>query len=356
MTDVVITGMGIVSPLGVGRDDVWQAIDERRSGVVRLEHLAASTYPSPIGALVANFEPKQYIRPRKSLKVMGPDIRFAVAAAELAWQDAGLAEASLNPDRIGVVCGAGMICLDPHELAPVYQACMPNGSFVYDRWGAEGMKNLFPLWLLKYLPNMPGCHIGIARDARGPNNSISLGDVSSLLAISEAADVIRRGAADIIISGGTSSRIPIVDLVWRGGASVSRQATDPATACRPFDAGRDGLVNGEGAAQFVLETGNHAEARGARVIARVLGFGRRCESSARTLRPTGRAIRGAIQAAPRPGLRQCAWTSDRGGRSDRSPGSAGRVGRCAGDGPQELLRQSRRRRRSGGTGGEPSRL
>src|SRR5690606_21125177 len=107
---------------------------------------------------------------------------------------------------------------------------------------------LFPLWMLKYLPNMPACHIGIRQDARGATNTIAQGDVSSLVALGEAADVIRRGAADVMITGGASSRLNLGDMLWRGGARLSRRADDPAAASRPFDAQRDGMIYGEGSA------------------------------------------------------------------------------------------------------------
>jgi 3-oxoacyl-[acyl-carrier-protein] synthase II len=145
---------------------------------------------------------------------------------------------------------------------------------------------------------MPACHVGIRYDARGPNNTIALGDVSSLLAIAEGADMIRRDLADLMIVGGTGSRINITDLMWHRGAGVSRDGVaEPSAVCRPFDLRRSGMVYGEGAAQMVLETRDHAERRGVRPLARISGYARRCETSGETLRPTGDAIGRAIQAA-----------------------------------------------------------
>jgi 3-oxoacyl-[acyl-carrier-protein] synthase II len=152
--------------------------------------------------------------------------------------------------------------------------------------------------MLKYLPNMPACHIGIRYDARGPNNTIAEGDVSSLLALAEAADTIRRDQADLMIVGGTGSRLNVTDFTWHGGARLAQSGDDdPATTCRPFDAGRRGLVYGEGAAQIVLESREHAERRGRRPLARIAGAACRTEASAQSLRPTGSAIRRAIRAA-----------------------------------------------------------
>ena len=155
---------------------------------------------------------------------------------------------------------------------------------------------MYPLWMLKYLPNMTGCHIGIAHDARGPNNTISQGDVSGLNAIIEATDVIARGHADMVVTGGASSKLPWVDLCWQGGMHMSRRVDDPAAACRPFEATRDGMVASEGATALILESRAHAEARGVKPMASVLGYGRRSEPCSDDLKPTGQAIARSIEA------------------------------------------------------------
>ena len=120
------------------------------------------------------------------------------------------------------------------------------------------MAKMYPLWMLMYLPNMIACHVGIAHDARGPNNTICQGEVSSLLAMIEAATIIRRGHADVMIVGGSSSRLSMSPMLYRGIEHLSSRVDAPAEACRPFDATRDGTVNGEGAAAFVLESEEHA--------------------------------------------------------------------------------------------------
>jgi 3-oxoacyl-[acyl-carrier-protein] synthase II len=154
------------------------------------------------------------------------------------------------------------------------------------------------LWMLKYLPNMPACHIGIRYDARGPNNTISLGEVSSMLAIAEAADVIRRGHADVMIAGGTGSKLNITDFVWHGDARLGMNGKlSPASVSRPFDAKRCGMVYGEGAAEFVLESRAHAEARGATPLARIAGSASRYEPASHSMAPRGNSIARAIRAA-----------------------------------------------------------
>lgn len=297
--EVVITGLGIVSPIGVGRDAVWKSICQRRSGVRRLPHLANTRWPAPFGGEVVDFDPKELIQPRKSIKVMSRELQLASAAAELAWQDAGLPQATLNPDRFGVIGAAGLLYCELEELRLPFIHWVQQEGFDIHRWSREAMGELYPLWMLKYLPNMAACHIGIRYDARGPNNTIAENDVSSLLALAEGAEVIRRDQADVMIVGGTGSRINVTDFLWHGGARLacSRGEIDPATVCRPFDAARSGLVYGEGAAKIVLESREHAERRGARPIARVAATASRCELSAETLRPTGEAIRRAMRAA-----------------------------------------------------------
>jgi 3-oxoacyl-[acyl-carrier-protein] synthase II len=298
MREVVITGLGIVSPIGVGREQVWESLVARRSGVRPIAQLADAGWIAPWGGEILDFEPKEYIQPRKSLKVMCRDIQLASAAAEMAWQDARLEEATLDHDRFGVIGAAGLMYCDLDELREPFQAWIDQEDFNIRRWSQRAMGELYPLWMLKYLPNMPACHIGIRYDARGPNNTISQGDASSLMAIAEGADLIRRDLADVVIVGGTGARINISDLMWHRGARLSRNGTkEPAAICRPFDRDRSGLVFGEGAAQLVLESRDHAERRGVRPIARVAGAAMRYEPSVESQRPTGDAIRRAIVAA-----------------------------------------------------------
>ena len=134
---------------------------------------------------------------------------------------------------------------------------------------------MYPLWMLKYLPNMPACHIGIRYDARGPNNTIAEGDVSSLLALAEAADVIRRDQADVMIVGGTGSRINVTDFMWhrRRAAGAQRSGRSGHAFAGRSMRDRSGMVYGEGAAEIVLESRDHAERRGVRPLARVAGSG-----------------------------------------------------------------------------------
>jgi 3-oxoacyl-[acyl-carrier-protein] synthase II len=294
--EVVITGVGIACPLGVGREAVWSALERRQSGVRTIGWLAESGFPAGFGGEVPDFDPKQYVKPRKSLKVMCREIQLAFTATELAWADASLDAAPPDPERLGVVCGANLFRSELDELVNVYRVSDNRGAFDFSRW-KEAMRELYPLWMLKYLPNMAACQIGIAHDARGPNNSIVEGDVSALLSIIEAADAVARGHADVMLAGATSSLLSPIDLAWHAGYRMSRNNEHPSQACRPFDARRDGSVWSEGATIFVLESREHARRRGVKPQASILGYGRRCENCSASKKPTGQAIRQAIQGA-----------------------------------------------------------
>lgn len=272
--EVVITGLGVISPIGIGADAYWESLVQQRSGVTELTAFDNKSCPCKLAGEVGEFDPKQYVRPRKSLKVMSRDIQFGVAAAEMAVTDSGLKDVTVDPERMGVIFGADMIYCDVEEMKQPYQSCIIDGKFDYQRWGTYALSDMYPLWLLKYLPNMPACHIGIAHDARGPNNSVTLGDVSSLQAMCEAVRVIERNQADVIVTGGTSSQLHPTCVDFRLRNLLSHKNPDPpSAACRPFDADRDGTVPSEGSAAFVIESREHAERRGAKIIGRILGYG-----------------------------------------------------------------------------------
>ncbi|MBC7856618.1 MAG: beta-ketoacyl-[acyl-carrier-protein] synthase family protein, partial [Pirellulaceae bacterium] len=219
--EVVVTGLGAVCPLGIGRDAVWASLSTGQSGVRLIPEFAGQDLPFRYAGLIEGFEPKEYVQPRKTLKVMSGEIQAAYSAAMLALQDAGLAKNSVVPERLGVVLGSEMLYGELGELADSYRLCVVDGEFHHELWAEQVMKNLFPLWMLKYLPNMAACHIGIASDARGPNNSIVEGGASSLLAFLEASQAIIRGHADVMICGGSGSSINMGALAFRGWKHIS---------------------------------------------------------------------------------------------------------------------------------------
>jgi 3-oxoacyl-[acyl-carrier-protein] synthase II len=258
----------------------------------------ATGLATPFGGEIVGFDPKQYVKPRKSLKVMSVEIQWAFAAADMAMAHAGLSGAgSVGPERLGVIFGCDMIYSDVNELLPAYRKCLVDGQFDYQLWGQQALGEMFPLWMLKTLPNMPACHIGIAHDARGPTNCITLGEVSSLLAFIEAMRVIERGHADVVITGGAGTRLHLAPLAYRGGLLLSRRCDAPEQASRPFDAARDGMVNGEGAAAIVLESRAHAQRRKARILARAIGASSRFEPRRNGAPAQGIGVTNAIRAA-----------------------------------------------------------
>lgn len=295
--DIVITGLGVVSPIGIGADPVWESLAAGASGVRLIDLFDASSLRVRFGGQIPDFDPRLYVRPRKSLKVMSREIQMGFAAADLAMADAGLVAGGFAPERCGVVFGGDMIYADLEDLERAYRRSIADGHFSFAHWSEAIHEELHPLWLLKHLPNMTASHVAIAHDARGPNNSIVLGDVSGLLAVAEAASVIERGWADVMLAGGAGCRLHPTALVARGDALLSHRADDCRRACRPFDRGRDGLVNGEGAGVVVLESRVHAERRGARIRGRFLAAAARCESVARRGGLSGQSLRLAIRAA-----------------------------------------------------------
>lgn len=285
---VVITGVGPVSPIGLGATDFWNALVEGRSGIRLLRSFDPAEFPSRIGGeidglSVGDAVPKGY---RKAAKIMARDIVLAVVAAYHAVRDAGLntkclverGEAAGPPNvdstRFGANIGAGLICADLPELAEALHGSSRDGVFDIAAWGAEGMNNLTPLWLLKFLPNMLACHVTIVHDAQGPSNTITCGEASAHLAIGEAFRTIARGTAEVVICGGAESKTNPMALIRQCLSNwVSRDNDHPERACKPFSARRDGSAISEGGGLVILEELEHARRRNARIYAELVGFG-----------------------------------------------------------------------------------
>ena len=183
---VVITGVGVVSPIGQDPASFWDALRGGRGGIRAIASFDASALPTRIAAEIPDFDAKNYIdkAARKSLRVMARTIQLAVAGAQRALDDGKVDKSRLDPTRFGVEFGAGLIASELPELADAARAscnCQP-GSVDLEKWGDVGIPAIQPLWMLKYLPNMLACHVSILHDARGPNNSVTECDVASLLA------------------------------------------------------------------------------------------------------------------------------------------------------------------------------
>lgn len=294
---IMITGVGILSPLGIGAEPYLEALLAGRSGVGPVAFLPHNAAPHSAGAEVREFDEsvakKTYLKPlRKSLKVMCREIQLGVASATLALDHAGVDPTTLNRDRFGVEFGANLMYSPPEVLADGCWASSTDGpdagQFKFDRWGANGgsedqptgMSRMEPLWLLRYLPNMPACHIGIFADARGPSNSITLDECSGNLAVGEALRIMQRDRADIMIAGTTGTRLHALKSMHAALWDELAESNDPPeTWCRPFDVSRMGECVGEGACSFILEELSHATDRGATILGEVLGAGSSCVCS-----------------------------------------------------------------------------
>ncbi|CAN5617990.1 beta-ketoacyl-ACP synthase II [soil metagenome] len=280
---VVITGIGVASPIGIGSATFWKNLIAGEVGVRRITQFDPSGFPSQIAGEVPAYKigehvPKSY---RKGTKVMARDIELAVIAAEDAFNDAGLQtkahteSPTIDLARFGCTIGAGIISVDLNELTAALSQSAIDGKFDIKKWGSEGMQKLTPLWLLKYLPNMLSCHVTIVHGLRGPSNTITCADASSHLAIGEAFRTIQRGGADLAICGGAETKIQPMGLMRQ--CLMKRVSTahneDPDQAVRPFDAAATGSCVGEGGGLFILESLEHAEKRGAKIYAELVGFG-----------------------------------------------------------------------------------
>jgi 3-oxoacyl-[acyl-carrier-protein] synthase II len=293
----VITGLGVLSPIGLGAEAFWQGLQSGRSGVRKISAFDPSALPTQIAGEIPDFDAKKYLakEDRKSLRVMARTIQLAVCAAQLALEDSGVDKQKLDPTRFGVEFGAGMLASELEELAP---ACAVSsngqpGSVDLEKWGAEGLEQIQPLWMLRYLPNMLACHVSILHNAQGPNNTITESEVAGLLALGEAFRILERDDADFFLVGGADSRLGPLSMVRQClFEPLSRRNETPEKACRPFDRDRDGIVIGEGAGVLAVEELEHAKRRGARIYAEMLGFG-----AAFDLKRDGSGLARAIRTA-----------------------------------------------------------
>ena len=304
---VVITGLGIISPLGNSPAALWDALTAAKSGVAACDGAAGSDVPLPFAARCRDFAGKiDDVGPlpaarkkaiRKALKVMCRETQMAVAAAQLALADAGLGEEVPDPERSGVVLGSDYMLTMPEDYVRGIQKCASDDDFQFNRWGNEGLAEMTPLWMLKYLPNMPASHIAILNDLRGPNNSLTMREASSNLAVAEAMRTIRRGHADRMIAGDTGTRIlPMQALHALQTEQMADGNLPPEQASRPFDKNRIGMVAGEGAGMVVLEELAAAQARGATIYAELLGAGSSNVADEQLRGRTTKALAGAISA------------------------------------------------------------
>jgi 3-oxoacyl-[acyl-carrier-protein] synthase II len=281
---VVITGIGLVSPLGNSPEKMWESLSSGTSGVRELKLVPTDAFPMRFGAeardftgAIEDFGPLDKGMSRnikKNLKVMCREMQIGIAAAQLALTDCKLPLASVNLDRVGCIYGSDYMLTLPQEFTAGMRNCLDErGKFDFRQWAEKGLPAVEPLWLLKYLPNLPASHIAIFNDLRGPNNSLTMREASSNLALAEAYCTIVRGHADAILSGATGTKVhPARTIHVVTQEEVAVRDGDPTLLSRPFDRHRAGAVLGEGAAALMLEELEYAQARGAQILGEVIGF------------------------------------------------------------------------------------
>jgi 3-oxoacyl-[acyl-carrier-protein] synthase II len=285
MRRVVVTGIGIISPIGIGSRAHWDGLISGKVGVRRIASFDPGGFPIQIAGeapafKIGDYVPKSY---RKATKVMARVIELAVVAADDAFKDSGLKSQAYTeqPDfdgkRFGCNIGAGLINAELNELTAAMTTARSESEpnrLDLQRWGKDGMSQLTPLWLLKYLPNMLACHVTIIHGLKGPSNTITCADASSHLAIGEAFRTIQRGKADLAICGGAESMVNAMAILRHTLLKRMNETHNdqPGEAVRPFDSEAAGMVPAEGGGLLILEEYERAAARGAKIYAELVGF------------------------------------------------------------------------------------
>jgi len=307
---VVITGLGAISPLGLTVGDMWSGLCAGRCGIGQITAFDPVGFSCKLAGQVPDFKIQQYVPKsyRKAIKLMSRDIQLAVIAANEALTSSGLVTKGIDPEkvnidpaRVAINLGAGLISCDLVELAPAVAASTTDGKSDIHKWRKDGLELVTPLWLLKYLPNMLACHVGIIHDIQGPSNTITCAETAGHLAIIEAAQVIARGGSDIALAGGAEAKVNPIIMIRQCllKRATSENNDDPASACRPFDADAKGSVFGEAAGVVILEEFHHAEKRDAKIYAELVGLGQSnsINPAYEHIEPDGKGIRIAIEKA-----------------------------------------------------------
>ena len=285
---VAITGAGMVTPIGLGYDAFRDGLWEGRSGVGPITSFDCTGLDTRIAAEVrgGDADLAMWMEPPKAIKLMSRAARFAVAAAAMARRQARLGRSDVDPRRMAVVVGAGgMGPTDLDLLAAQAEAAIAAASAGgTGRWDLPTFARLYaqrtnPLATLRGLPNLAAAHVAIQNDAQGSNTTITTACTAGTQAIGEGLRLIQRGAADVVLAGGTDAAVnPIAVLGFSLLGTLSRRNDEPRRASRPFDRERDGFVVGEGAGFVMLERGTFAEPRGAEILAELAGYGVTCDA------------------------------------------------------------------------------
>ncbi len=257
---VVVTGLGVVSPIGNQVETFWQNLVQGRSGISRIDSFDASAFDSQIAGEVKQFDPSRYLSPKENRR-MEHFVQFAVYAATEAYQDSGLDLSREDANRIGVLIGSGIGSL--HAIEEEHKVLMEKGP-----------SKISPFLIPTLIVNMAPGQVSISLGLKGPNSCVATACASGSHAVGDAFEVIQRGDAEIMVAGGTESCITPMGI---GGfcamKALSLRNDEPTKASRPFDRDRDGFVMGEGAGILVLEEKKHAKKRGAKIYCEIVGYG-----------------------------------------------------------------------------------
>jgi 3-oxoacyl-[acyl-carrier-protein] synthase II len=299
---VVITGLGAVTPVGNDVAAVWNAVREGRSGIGPITHFDASKFPTTFAAEVKDYDFDAVVKDATPFASAGRNVRFAVGAATQAVEQSGLLDDPAHapdPTRFGVYLGAGEGQQDFPTFMQMVAEAQANGDLDLARFTELGLERLDAQVELEQEPNMPAAHLSALFDAQGPNLNCLTACAASSQAIGEATEIIRRGDADVMLSGGAHSMIHPFGLTgFNLLTSLSTRNDDPQAASRPFDAERDGFVLGEGAGMVVLEELSRAKARGAEILGEVMGYGSSADAYRITdIHPEGRGAVACIGGA-----------------------------------------------------------
>ena len=296
---VVVTGMGCVTPVGNGVASMWESLREGRSGVDRISHFDATGFPTQFAAEVRDYDFTQYVDNAERFADSGRNIRFAIGAATQAVRDSGIADKAFEPARFGVYLGAGEGQQDFMLFMSLVARAQRNGEIDLAEFTKSGLELLNPQAEMEQEPNMPAGHLASLFNAQGPNVNCLTACAASSQAIGEATEIIRRGDADVMLSGGAHSMIhPFGVTGFNLLTALSTHNDDPQRASRPFDRDRDGFVLGEGAGMLILEDLDHARLRGAQIYGEVLGYGSSADAYRITdIHPEGRGAVSCIKTS-----------------------------------------------------------
>jgi len=296
---VVITGVGCVTPVGTDVETMWNTVKEGKSGVGYTSAFDASNFPSQISAEVRDWDISEDVEDPQPWKYRGRHTRFAAGASSKAVRDSGILDGKLDPTRFGVYLGSGEGQQDFDCFTRMMVSAMDGEQLDIARFTKAGLELLHPLTELEQEPNMPAGHLAAMFNAQGPNSNCLTACAASSQAIGEATEIVRRGDADVMLSGGTHSMIhPFGVTGFNLLTALSTNNDDPTKASRPFDRNRDGFVLGEGAAMVILEELEHAKRRSAQIYGEILGYGTTADAFRITdAHPDGRGAISCMQMA-----------------------------------------------------------